>query len=60
MEILAIILPLALNFTGYSRSVKHDLNGIPIKANKISIVNSMTAEQNYNQVLGYWFRTVMD
>ena len=49
MKTLAIILLFALNLSGYCQTVKHDLNGIPKKANKISILNSMTAEENYIQ-----------
>ena len=49
MKTFAIIVLLALNLTGFSQAVKHDLNGIPKKANKISILNSKTAEENYIQ-----------
>jgi len=49
MKTFAIIVLLALNLSGYCQAVKHDLNGIPKKANKISILNSKTAEENYIQ-----------
>lgn len=50
MKKLTIIFLLALSLPGYSQKVKHNLEGVPKKANKIIIVNSKAAEENYSYV----------
>lgn len=47
MKTLTIFTLIVLNLSGYCQNVKHDMDAVPKKANKIIIVNSMTAEENY-------------
>ncbi|MHC1705761.1 MAG: hypothetical protein AB9846_17805 [Tenuifilaceae bacterium] len=50
MKKIAVVTLLVLNFSGFCQEVKHEMNVVPKKANKILIDNSMTFEENYFHV----------
>jgi hypothetical protein len=50
MKKITIIILIIFNFSGYGQVVKHDMDGVPKKANKINVVNSMTFDENYIHV----------